>query len=227
MENVSSTIQEIENEIFAITGKNNEINNHWADDEEKRENVTGLLARRCNILNDVFGNPVAGAVDESNRLEIVNSRLFQLTGRAYGRIGELEDAISNAASRADEDIKKIVSRLRFVYDGEDSVLKLENDRYYGSNFTLIIKALYELSVARGADVIVSTDDYEEIDHDKVATFPFWRCKECFMDVMICKALEKLAYDNHYSAPDLCRLNNFVSEVTIVMSQTTDQLGSMQ
>lgn len=226
MENVSSTIQEIENEIFAITGKNNEINNHWADDKEKRENVTGLLARRCNILNDVFGNPVPGAVDESNRLEIVNRRLFELTGRAYGRIGELEDAISNTASRADENYE-IVSRLRFVYDGEDSVLKLENDRYYGSNFTLIIKALYELSVARGADVIVSTDDYEEIDHDKVATFPFWRCRECFMDVMICRALEKLAYDNHYSAPDLCRLNNFVSEVTIVMSQNADQYGRIQ
>lgn len=226
MENVSSTIQEIENEIFVITGKNNEINNHWADDKEKRENVTGLLARRCNILNDVFGNPVPGAVDESNRLEIVNRRLFELTGRAYGRIGELEDAISNTASRADENYE-IASRLRFVYDGEDSVLKLENDRYYGSNFTLIIKALYELSVARGADVIVSTDDYEEIDHDKVATFPFWRCKECFMGVMICRAMEKLAYSNHYSAPDLCRLNNFVSEVTIVMSQNTDQYGRIQ
>lgn len=226
MEDVSSIIQKIENEIFAITGKNNEINNHWADDEEKRENVTGLLARRCNILNDVFGNPVPGAVDESNRLEIVNSRLFQLTSRAYGRIGELEDAISNAASRADENFK-IVSRLRFVYDGEDSVLKLENDRYYGSNFTLIIKVLYELSVAQGTEILVSTDDYEEIDDDKVATFPFWRCKECFMGVMVCKASENLAYNNHYSACDLCRLNNFVSEVTIVMSQNTDQYGSIQ
>lgn len=227
MDDFKSKIREIEAEIFTITGKNNEIYNHWADDNEKRNKVRSLLARRCDFINDVvFGNPAPGAEDESRRLEDVNKHLLQLTSRAYSRIGEIEDTISNLAHSADEDYH-MVSRVRFIYDGEDSVLKLENDCFYGSNFTLIIKVIYELSVAEGNAIIVSTDDYDEIDDDKVSIYPFWRCKECFMGVMICRAMEYLAHNNYYSAADLCRLNNFVSDVTIVMSQNTDQKGHFQ
>lgn len=154
-------IKRIEAEIFAITGKNNEIYNHWADDEDKRNRVIELLRRRNFIVEDMF---FAVSKDEIERLKAVNNKLKNLTKSTRKKLGKMVMKTLYECHQGEEFV--VEGSLSHVYNGEDSVLKLDEDGKYGSNFTLIIKVLTELYIAlQKAEIFVLKIDSLQFRHD--------------------------------------------------------------
>lgn len=217
-----SEIQKIEAEILAITGTDIEEYNEWAESESNRNRVESLLKRRCKLLNDAF-QPTKVNLE---RLRQANSHLANLTKRAYNRISEIE-AVEYYMAGCEEDGYDVESHVRFIYTGEESVLKLEDDDYYGSNFTLMIKALTELYIAKGQEnIIYARDGKNNLDDgESWLEEPFCKWKHWLGDIIICYAVHDLTSHKAYSIPDLLRLDSFLCESTVTFQSITSQNGS--
>lgn len=217
MDDFKSEIQKIETEILAITDSNIEEYNEWAESESNRDHVESLLKRRCKLLNDAF------QLTEENleRLRQVNSHLTDLTRRAY--VNEINAEEYYMADSKDDDYE-VESCVRFVYRGEESVLKLDDDDYYGSNFTLMIKALAELYIAKGQEnIIYARLGKNRLDDDESwLEEPFCKWKDWLHDIIICYAVHDLTSHKAYSVPDLLRLDSFLCESTITFQRLTRQ-----
>lgn len=220
MDDFKSEIQKIETEILAITGSNIEEYNEWAESESNRDHVESLLKRRCKLLNDAF------QLTEENleRLRQANSHLTDLTRRAY--VNEINAEEYYMADSKDDDYE-VESCVRFVYRGEESVLKLDDDDYYGSNFTLMIKALAELYIAKGQEnIIYARLGKNRLDDDESwLEEPFCKCKDWLGDIIICYAVHDLTSHKAYSIPDLLRLDSFLCESVVTFQSITRQYGS--
>lgn len=214
MEELKRKIKEIESEILEITG-----------DEYARyilsDYVESLLKSRCDLLNRMF----CPTAENIARFQIVNNHLRNLTRQAYKRIAEINSVEYYMASPDDDD-EDVESWVRFVFNDEDSVLKLEDDDYYGSNFTLMIKALAELYQLKGQERIMYTrDGINRLDDGQSwMDAPFDKWGTAFKDTVICYAVHDLTSHKAYSIPDLLRLNDFWTEASITFQCITRQDG---
>lgn len=118
------------------------------------------------------------------------------------------------------------SWVRFIYCGDESVLKLEDD-YYGSNFTLMIKALTELYIAKGHENIIFTrlGKNNLDDGGSCLDEPFCKWKDWLGDIIICYAVYDLTSHKSYSTPDLLRLDSFLCESAITFQSIAYQNGT--
>lgn len=212
-----SEIQKIEAEILAITDSDVEEYNEWAESEGNRNRVESLLNRRCKLLNDAFQL----TAENLERLRQVNIHLSELTKRTYNRIGEIEVVEYYMADNEDDD-HDIESHVRFIYRDDESVLKLDDDDYYGSNFTSMIKALTELYIAKGQENIIyarlgknNLDDGESWVEE-----PICKWKDRLHDIIICYAVHDLTRHKSYSVPDLLRLDSFLCESVVTFQSIT-------
>lgn len=219
MDDFKSEIQKIETEILAITGTDIEEYNEWAESESVRNRVESLLKCRCKLLNDAFQL----TAENLDRFRQVNSHLTNLTKRAYDRIGDI-GAVEYYMADCEDDGYDVESHVRFIYQGDDSVLKLEDDDYYGSNFTLMIKALAELYIAKGQEnIIYARLGKNRLDDDESwLEEPFCKWKDWLGDIIICYAVHDLTSHKAYSVPDLLRLDSFLCESTITFQRLTRQ-----
>lgn len=222
MEKLKRKIKEIEAEIFAITGKSNKRYNHWADDDDKRNRVIELLDHRQIIMDeDLF----AQSDDEIERLENVNNKLIELTNSTRKKLEQI--VLKTLNERQDEEEFVIEGSFNQVYNGEESVLKLDEDSLYGSNFTLIIKVLTELYAAlQKPEIVVFKIDSTRFSNDDKDDYPKrlsrimkslcapLRKTGDYPYVYICYAAQNLVYDKLYSGADLIRLNDFKQEITV-------------
>lgn len=219
MDDPKSEIQKIETEILVITGTDVEDYNEWAENESNRNRVESLLKRRCKLLNDAFQL----TAENFDRLRQINYHLSDLTKRAYNRIGEIE-AVEYYMADCEDDGYDIESHVKFIYQGDDSVLKLDDDDYYGSDFTLMIKALTELYIAKGQENIIYAHIGKNVldDGESWLEEPFCKWKDRLHDIIICYAVHDLTSHKAYSVPDLLRLDSFLCESTITFQRLTRQ-----
>ena len=136
MNKLRSKIKKIETQILVIIGDDYEVYNGWADNAELRNHVEALLKSRCDLLNRMFNPPT----ETIARFQILNNHLLNLTLQSCKRLAEINAVEYYMVSPDDEEAE---SWVRFVFNNEHSVLKLDDD-YYGSNFTRMIKVLAEL-----------------------------------------------------------------------------------
>lgn len=211
-------IETLETEIIKII----ETDEEWADDKEQRGIVENLLKLRCDLLNKMF---IPNA-ENLNCFRRVNDHLLKLTDLATRRLGEINAVEYYMASREDDD-EVVESWVRFVYNDENSVLRLEDDEYYGSNFPLMIMALYELYCAKGQEKIIHLRNGQpKLDDGKSwMDEPFWKWKDSLNDIIICYAVHDLTSHKAYSVPDLLRLNCFLCESSITFQSITRQDGT--
>ena len=157
------------------------------------------------------------------RLRQANSHLTNLTKRAYDRIGDI-GAVKYYMADCEDDGYDVESHVRFIYQGDDSVLKLDDDDYYGSNFTLMIKALAELYIAKGQEnIIYARLGKNRLDDDESwLEEPFCKWKDWLGDIIICYAVHDLTSHKAYSVPDLLRLDSFLCESTVTFQSITRQ-----
>ena len=114
MSDIKSKIREIEAEIIAITGIENDDDNGWVEDKEILRRVETLLKHRSELLNDAFQ-----MTDRSlARLRQVNELLTSLTKQAYDRVNEVNYFLDAYMTQYEGEDSATECILQFIYISE-------------------------------------------------------------------------------------------------------------
>lgn len=223
MEETRSKIKEIETRIASITGSSLDPWNHWVKDKSNCETVEELLLDRCKLLNSMF----IPSSENMSRFKRVNDHLYTMTQKLHSRIAGINAQSDTIADEHVFDDDEVVEGwLRVVFDDESSVLRLDDDSYYGSNFPLMIKlliALYDEKCLSEVEYVCNGMTALD-DGTSWMDAPFWNWPE-FNDIIICHAVHDLTNHKAFSIPDLLRLNDFWCEAQIKFQSITRQDGT--
>lgn len=216
---MKQALQEIESRIIEHVGSDLEQFNYDDLAKEQKEEVKRLLLERRDILNVMFKPTEENAA----RLRKVNDELYRLTMALNERVIELIGKKELLLDSPDfDDDYELEGTLKYVYNNEASICHLPDDDYYGSNFAVMIKTLYEVYSHSGIESIVTINEHHGPLDDGVSwyEYPFNRFPE-FKDLIICYAVHDLTDHKLYSIPDLLRLNDFWSEVIFKAQSITN------
>ena len=222
-DNLKHRLAEVESKIRAIAGVDIDHSDRWTLCPEQRAKVRSLLDSRREILNELF----LPSDENMLRFKSVNERLFTLTRQLHDRVRALESRLSLVMDCPDfDDDHELEGTLRYCFNSEDSVLKLEDDCGYGSDFTLMIKLIADLGYGTVKENIerVHYSSTPLDDGQSWNEYPFSGRRE-FADIIICHAVHQLTGHQFYSIPDLIRLNDFWAEAKLTIKSITKQDGT--
>ncbi len=178
-----------------------------------------LLLKRCILLDKMF----LGSDNELNHLRQVNNHLLKLRNELHRRTTALKR--SYIADPDFDDDSEIEGHWTFYYNGDESVLKLEEDDYYGSDFALmcsVLSSFYQRKDPFGSIAAsVSPGTPETLDDGKSWNNPPFN-GEKFDGIVIGYALHDLCHHKHFSIPDVIRLNDFWAEAILKVQSITTQ-----
>lgn len=134
----------LEERILDITGDPIDYKHYspfldWCRDEAKVEAVEDMMLDRSFILNLLFDIHCTQAVVA--RLEKINDMLFEMTNRTYHRTAELVRALMVMKKDEMDDDYELEGKLVPKFDIPYSVLRLEDDSYFGSDFVRMVAIL--------------------------------------------------------------------------------------
>ena len=216
------SIKLIESQIIELVGSDIDEFNYDNLSKEQKEEVKLLLQERRDILNELF-QPTEANLAQFCKL---NDELYRLTMALNERVKRIVSKKDILLDSNDfDDDYELEGTLKFVFNDETSISRLPDDDYYGSNFAVMIKTLYEVYVDDGIESIVTINEHHGPLDDGVSwyEYPFNRFPE-FKDFIICYAVHDLTDHKLYSIPDLLRLNDFWSEVEFKVQSITNQDG---
>lgn len=232
-------LKKLESKILKITGDPlgpGRAFLRWAGNESRVEIVQELMSTRGYILHLLFERHCTPA--EVARLEKVNTLLLDLTNRTYARTASLaRKALSIPREDLDDDIT-IEGKLIPEFDLPSSVLRLEDDSYYGSDFVRMAAILQETEKYEPgmADVRCYPSQIEvftpnitdkelgcanEMD-DGTTWAEAWLSIPALQHITVCYALHALVTHMNWSIPDVLRINDYKIEVTLTVQQYSDQ-----
>lgn len=215
-------LHQIESLIIELVGSDLEEFKYDELSRVAKEEVKNLLHERRDILNDIF-QPTE---DNLAQFRKVNDELYRLTMTFNERVKKFIAKKELLLDTPDfDDDYELEGTLKFVFNDETSVCHLPDDDYFGSNFAVMIKTLYEVYSHSGIESIVTINEHHGPLDDGESWFegPFTRFAE-FKDFIICYAVHDLTDHKLYSLPDLLRLNDFWSEVNFKAQSITNQAG---
>ena len=215
--------QHIEKKIIQITGSSIEGPDKWLQNNRKKKKVFKLLKERQRVINLNF------IPEERNmqRLQDLNNYLLNLSQRLYNRVQEAQSKIKLMMDNPDfDDDCEVEGILRYCFNDETSVLKLWDDNILGSNFTLMIKLISDLTYGTPKENIEEFYHFSQPldDGESWNEYPFDK-SPVFRNIVICHAIHQLTNHQLYSIPDLLRLNDFWAEVKFTIQSITDQQGN--
>lgn len=213
---------QIESRIIELVGSNLERFNYDELSKVQKEEVKRLLWVRGDILNKMFQPTEANLA----RFCKVNEELYRLTMALDERVKKLISKKELLFDFLDfDDDYELEGTLKFVFNDESSICHLPDDDYYGSNFAVMIKTLFEVYSHSGIESIVTLNEHRGPLDDGVSwdEYPFNRFPQ-FKDSITCYAVHDLTDHKLYSIPDLLRLNDFWSEVEFKVQSITNQDG---
>lgn len=234
-------LKKLESNILRITSDPIDFHNlrrflDWCGDKKAVESVRDMMGYRKFILDTLFAKHYTDA--EIARLEKVNSLLLDPTNRTYKRTADLFRALIAMQKDELDDDYEIEGSLVPEFDTVDSTLRLEEDTYYGSDFTRMAALLQEtekylLDLAHVHPLWSSVADYSPTMSDKELN-----CENSLDDgtswaegalrsrklehITVCYALHALCTHMNFSIPDILRMNDFKVEVKLTVQQFSDQ-----
>lgn len=224
IEKLRERVQRIESKIIEIAGYvDSDTHDYlWMRDERKKEQVEELLSGRCALINRMW-NPTDEAMEHFRR---VNDQLLERTEEMHARVATLWKNIGAVSNPAFDDDVTVEAVLKVCCYNPDSILRLSDDEYYGSNFGLM--------------ACVFTDVYDEFEYNNIeysmdgkdglndgTTWdePPFRGRPEFDDIVICHAVHDLCNHKSFTIPDLIRINRIQVDTTIVLESTFDNNGN--
>lgn len=231
---------ELEQRILGITG--DPVGRHWhrfldwSRNEAKVKEIEELMSDRSLILNLLFYFHCTPA--EVERLVKVNDLLLEMTNRTYHRTADLVRALLVMKKDDMDDDYMIESRLVPMFDIPYSVLRLDGDCYYGSDFIRMAAILQETEKNKPSisDVFCNwsrlkdkspsaTDEELECSNDlddgnTWAEGPL--CNSKLDHIVVCYALHALCTHMNWSIPDVLRINDLSIEVKLTIQLFSDQ-----
>lgn len=216
-------VMRIEQEVRKIVGNDPD----FLDSEilrDRREDLLLLLESRRTLMNWMYKE----TDEEVARMEIVNSRLFELTKRLRVKMAEVCESVASRARDDFDDDFNVEGTLRFCYNGEESLLSYPGADAYGSDYRLMIVTnnwltgddplhYLEMSCRINAsrESILQTDDLDDDlswEHDVPGCYEFY----------ICHTTAIFCRDFGYPIQDVLQLNDFWNEVKITYQQFATQ-----
>ena len=218
LKNVESKIKEIVGiDIYSFTRKHTKY-------DEKYEKIKELLNARQSLLDNIF----LATPEEIKRLEQVNSLLDDLTKKMFHRTTSLyRGLMSSCRDEEFDDDYEIEGTLKcnVDYDSEDgsygTVLKLENDEFYGSDFAYMIALINKMQDSE--NIVECHIGYKEthtlnMSEKELNCYDYWDDgiswnegqlnRNELENICICYAMHIICVHNEYSLLDLLRLNDF-------------------
>lgn len=235
-------LKQLEKSILRITGDPLEGGRgyrkffHWASNKNAVDKVGLMMADRSYILELLFEKHCTPS--EVARLEKVNTLLQDLTNQTYYRTARmLRSVLSMSAYDQDEDFI-VEGKLVPEFDLPGSVLRLEDDNYYGSDFIRMAAILQETEEFQPAmaNPRVYPDHIEKYTpwmtdkelgcsndlDDGTSWAEAWLIIPPLRHINVCYALHALVTHMNWSIPDVLRINDYKIEVTFTVQQYSDQ-----
>ena len=232
-------LKDLESEIKKIVGTDvcSFTEGHTKYDA-KYKKIKELINVRQTLLDELF----LATSEEIIRLEQVNSLLDELTKKMYHRTASLYRALlSSYRDEEFDDDYEIEGTLKcnVDYDSEDgsygTVLKLENDEFYGSDFGYMIALINRMQDCESIvechigykethTLSMSNEELDCYDHwdDGVSWNEGELNRKELEHICICYAMHVICVHNEYSLLDLLRLNDFWVEVQIKFQHFVNQ-----
>lgn len=169
--------------------------------EQEREVLDDFWSARVKILNVMMLHPTDAEVE---RLGHQNDKLRKLSrdALAQGRI-LWQSLLHSPHLKADDDRYDVEEHVNFYYNDEDSVLKMVNDAYYGSDFEYMLHFRCNfLNTGRyyvGEPLVEDNGINWNLDYLD---------NRAFEKFSICHLLHSLHSHEHYSLPDILRMDDF-------------------
>ena len=228
-------VRELEADILRITRNNNEISDLVKrTPPSKIREVSFLLAYRCSALNTMFYDHCSD--NEVKQFATINEHLYNTTQHMYERTNMARDFLQTMPTHYKDSDVWIESKLQFWCDDAASVLKLDEDDYYGSDFANMITLLstierdfyhreeidqiYLQSEIIDGKVVVKDDIVNFLDDGKSWAEGYLR-HEKLSHLTICHAVHDICDHKSYSIPDLLRMNSFEISVDIKIQSFHD------
>ena len=234
LKNLEKRILRITGDPLA-TGKGHRKFFRWASNKNSVDRVREMMSDRSFILHLLFEKHCTPA--EVARLEKVNDLLLDLTNRTYNRTASLaRKVLSTPREELDDDLT-VEGKLIPEFDLPYSVLRLEDDNYYGSDFVRMAAILQETEEYQPgmADVRCDLDQIENFTpaitdeelgcansmDDGTTWGEAWLRIPPLEHIIICYALHALVVHMNWSIPDVLRINDYKIEVTLTVQQFSD------
>ena len=203
------------------------------------ELLDALLDLRCWALNSMF--EVHCSDEEVRRFTAINDKLYTMTENMYERARMVNELIKTMSLHKKDDDVEVEAKLKFWEDGAPSVLEIEDDDFYGSDFTRMIVLLSLID-----------SDYKSYDEvERVAIYPklvngklipddteinnrmddgttwaeVWLWHPKLDHLIVCHSVHDICTHKNYSIPDLLRMNTFEVSIDIKIQQIEDQDGA--
>ena len=203
------------------------------------ELLDALLDLRGLALNSLF--EVHCSDEEVRRFTAINDKLYTMTESMYERARMVNDLIKTMPLHEKDDDVEVEAKLKFWEDGAPSVLEIEDDDFYGSDFTrmIVLRSIID-SDYRSYDEIERVAIYPKLvngklipddteiknDMDDGTTWAeAWLRHRKLDHLIVCHAVHDICTHKNYSIPDLLRMNTFEVSVDIKIQQIEDQDGS--
>ncbi len=235
-------LKKLEKRILRITGdplatgKGYRKFFRWASNKNSVDRVQEIMSDRSFILHLLFEKHCTPA--EVARLEKVNALLLDLTNRTYKRTASLARKVLPIPREELDDDLTVEGKLIPEFDLPYSVLRLEDDNYYGSDFVRMAAILQETEEYQPgmADVRCYLDQIENFTpaitdeelgcantmDDGTTWGEAWLRIPPLEHIIICYALHALVTHMNWSIPDVLRINDYKIEVTFTVQQYSDQ-----
>ena len=203
------------------------------------ELLDALLDLRCWALNSMF--EVHCSDEEVRRFTAINDKLYTMTENMYERARMVNELIKTMSLHKKDDDVEVEAKLKFWEDGAPSVLEIEDDEFYGSDFTrmIVLRSIID-SDYRSYDEIERVAIYPKLvngklipddteiknDMDDGTTWAeAWLRHPKLDHLIVCHAVHDICTHKNYSIPDLLRMNTFEVSVDIKIRQIEDQDGA--
>ena len=203
------------------------------------EMLDALLDLRGWALNSLFDAHCSD--EEVRRFTAINDKLYTMTESMYERARMVNDLIKTMPLHEKDDDVEVEAKLKFWEDGAPSVLEIEDDDFYGSDFTrmIVLRSIID-SDYRSYDEIervaiypklaegklISDDTEIKNDMDDGTTWAeAWLRHPKLDHLIVCHAVHDICTHKNYSIPDLLRMNTFEVSVDIKIQQIEDQDGA--
>lgn len=201
--------------------------------------LDALLDLRGWALNSLF--EVHCSDEEVRRFTAINDKLYAMTESMYERARMVNDLIKTMPLHEKDDDVEVEAKLKFWEDGAPSVLEIEDDDFYGSDFTrmIVLRSIID-SDYRSYDEIERVAIYPKLvngklipddteiknDMDDGTTWAeAWLRHPKLDHLIVCHAVHDICTHKNYSIPDLLRMNTFEVSVDIKIQQIEDQDGA--
>lgn len=180
--------------------------------DREADMLVNLISTRAMVLNEMM-KPTPQEVE---RLSQLNDKLLRRTKEMQENVRLMRLMREHSEYKIDERYDSdIDGTIVFEYGDEDAVMDLDDDGYYGSDFHYMVhltSGLVAGDYPTGSPEI-ERDSWMTVD-DGTSWNDGYLYNPAFEGITICHALHTLATTQHYSLPDVIRMDDFVVRVTL-------------